>query len=173
MMTIRMHVVSGALISSVLIGAGALAGCERSGNDEQHRVEEAKREAAKKTSEAENAAQTEVTSAQMEADKKIAKAGGDFEKNRSEFRDDFNKGVADLDKKVEKVETHAKTATGKTKTDIDAALPNIREKQKSLHQDVGMIDSATMQTWDATKNKLDTDKQALSDAIDKVPMSAR
>lgn len=173
MMTIRMHVVSGALISSVLLGAGALAGCERSGNDEQHRVEEAKREAAKKTAEAENTAQTEVTSAQMEADKKIAKASGDFEKNRSEYRDDFNKGVADLDKRIAKIESNAKTATGKTKSEIDAALPNIREKQKALHQDMGMIDSATLQTWDATKNKIDTDKQALSDAIDKVPMMAR
>lgn len=171
-MTIRgRSAVAGALLSGAVLAS--VAGCQRTASEEQQKVEAAKRGAEQKAAEAQKTAQTEITSAQMEADKKIAKTDAAFEKTRTAYRDDLKKSVSELDKKVEKITAKAQTATGDKKAEIDAALPNIRERQQALHAGMATIDSATMQTWDVSKNKVDTDKKALSDAIDQVPFLDR
>ena len=158
-----------ALVS--VLSLAALAGCEKSGREEQERANEAQHEADKKIAEANQDYTTKTTSAQFEADKKVAEANSSFIKARDDYRNNLTAKVTDVEKKIAKLESKYTTATGKAKAELEGALPDIRARQKVLHADMSQIDSVAATAWDALKNKLDTDLEALSRAIDKAPSS--
>ena len=140
-------------------------GCNNA-SDEQHKANAAQAEADRKIAEANKEAVVKTTSAQLEADKKIAAAESDFGKRREDYRHKIQTDLVDLDKKVELLEAKAKTATGKTKTDLDFSLPQIRTRRTAFMMDMKSIDTATAVQWDDTKVRVDkvwTDLKALVD----------
>lgn len=147
----------------------ALTGCERSAQDSQQKAAQAQREAEQEIAETQRESVTKITSAQAEADQKIAEANADFIKTRDDYRQKLSSDLEDFNEKVQKLEAKAKTATGKTKAEFDAALPDIRARHQALRTRMTQLDMATTANWDATKNALDTDRDALKSAIDKAP----
>ena len=142
------------------------AGCNNA-SDEQQKANAAQAEADKKIAEANKEAVVKTTSAQLEADKKIAAAEGDFGKRREDYRHKLQTDLIDLDKKVELLEAKAKTATGKTKTDLDRSLPQIRTRRAGFALDVKSVDTATAIQWDDTKARVDKEWTDLKTLVDK------
>ena len=68
--------------------------------------------------------------------------------------------IADLDAK-------AKTAKGKAKTDIEAALPNIRALRDSVTTEYRSLELSSALTWDASKARVEKAVDDLKKAIDK------
>lgn len=161
----KLVLVALALGSSVAI----VSGCERSGRDEQEKIQSAQREAEKKTGEAVKESTTKITSAQAEVDKKVAESTANFVKTREDYRTKLTSELADIDRTIQKLQDKAKTASGKTKAELEAALPDIMTKRQTLGTDSSKLDMATLGNWDATKNQLDNDMEALKAALDKAP----
>ncbi|WP_394822208.1 hypothetical protein [Pendulispora albinea] len=158
-------------ISMVLIASAlALPACERSARDEQDKVASAEREAQKKTVEAQRESTTKITSAQAEVDQKVAEANASFVKTREDYRSDLMSKLDDADKKIQKLESKQNTASGKTKAELEAALPDIRAKRDALRNNIRQLDMASVNNWDATKNQLDNDLAGLKSALNKAPV---
>jgi len=147
----------------------ATVACERTGREDQEKVTSAQREGDRKANEAVKESTTKITSAQAEVDKKAAEANANFVKTRDDYRTKLTSKVGDFDKTISKLEAKQRTATGKTKAELDAALPDIHSKRDALHRDVTQIDTVTMPNWDGTKSQLDNDMDALKAALDKAP----
>jgi len=157
--------------SSVLAAALSLsvvAGCDK-GSDEQQKANAAQAEADRKIAEANKEATTKTTSAQVEADKKIAAAESEFGKRREDYRHKITGDLVDLDKKIDTLEAKAKSATGKTKLDLDATLPAIRQHRASFASDLTSVESATSVQWDNTKARVDKNWSDLKALVDKAP----
>ena len=150
------------------LSLSVIAGCDK-GSDEQQKANAAQAEADKKIAEANKEATTKTTSAQVEADKKIAAAESEFGKRREDYRHKLAGDVVDLDKKIDTLEAKAKTATGKTKTELDATLPGIRQHRAAFASDLTSVESATAVQWDNTKTKVDKDWTDLKALVDKAP----
>ncbi|WP_394841450.1 hypothetical protein LZC95_30800 [Pendulispora brunnea] len=157
------------IFAAALTALSAAVACERTGREEQEKVTSAQREADKKSNEAVKESTTKITSAQAEVDKKTAEANANFVKTREDYRTKLSSKVEDIDKTIQKLDTKQRTATGKTKAELDAALPDIHSKRDALRRDMTQIDMVTMANWDGTKNQLDTDMDALKAALDKAP----
>jgi hypothetical protein len=71
-----------------------------------------------------------------------------------------DKSIADLDAK-------ALTAKGKTKTDIEAAMPNIRTLRENVSAEYRSLEMASALTWDDSKARVDKAVDDLKKAIDK------
>jgi vacuolar-type H+-ATPase subunit H len=160
-----------ALIIAAIVAVGGLTACERSAEQERERVQAAQREADQKVDQAKKESTTRITSAQTEVDKIVAEANANFAKTRDEYRDKLTKDVREFDQKIDRLERRSATTTGQTKNELDSALPDIRARRQALQTDMAQLDAATMGNWDALKNRLDTDRQALTSAIDKAPMA--
>lgn len=178
----HIHAASGILFSGVV--AFGLVACQRSGVDDERRMEEVRREQANRVDEAQQKGAAEINAAEVEAqrkvqradehaDKQLGKLTAEFDKSKTEYANDLSKKTEEFDKKIAKIEEASRTATGKKKAEIDAALPDIRARRQALSNDARMLDNATAESWAATKNKLDTDQKALGDAIDHAPFTAR
>jgi lipopolysaccharide assembly outer membrane protein LptD (OstA) len=158
--------------SSILATAGlaltlALAtGCDKAADDQQ-KANKAQEEANTKITSAKMEAAEKGTAAQAEADKKIAAAEGDFGKRREEYAHKVKADVIDLDKKIDSLEAKAKTATGKTKADLDLRLVEIRTRRAGLATDLKSIETATAVEWDKMKVKVDKDWNDLKGLVDK------
>jgi hypothetical protein len=144
------------------------AGCDKA-SDEQGRANSAQAEADRKIAAARTESTTKVTSAQLEADNKIAAAESDFGKRREDYRHTMKTDLVALDKKIDLLEAKAKTATGKTKTDLDASLPGIRASRTAFSADMTTLDSTTAMQWDSTKTRMDKDWSDLKAMVDKAP----
>lgn len=155
-------------IAIMLFGSLVALGCDRSGTDAQEKANKAQAEANKEIGEAQNESTTKITNAQVEADRKIAEARHDYAQSKEDFRHDMQSKLDDLDKKMVKLETKAKTATGKTKADLDAHLPTLRAHRDAFIADYKSIDTATATTWDATKARLEKEWSALKNEADKI-----
>ncbi|MDB4935446.1 MAG: hypothetical protein JWP87_2418 [Labilithrix sp.] len=140
--------------------------CDKA-SDEQQKANAAQAEANKKIAEANGEAAEKASKAQGEADKKIAVAEGDFGKRREDYRHKLQSDLVDLDKKIELLEAKSKTATGKTKADLDANLTAIRARRASFAADLKSIETATAVQWDDTKARVDKDWTDLKALVDK------
>ena len=145
----------------------ALSACERTGRENEERMNAAKLDLEKKTNEAKQESTTKITSAQAEVDKKIAETNADFVKMREDYRSKLTSKFADNDKTIQKLEATQKTATGAAKAQLEAALPDIRAKRDTLRRDMGQIDAVTMPNWDAAKSQLDSDMDGLKAALER------
>lgn len=143
------------------------AGCNRA-VDEQQRADEARAEADKKVNEANREATEKINAAQSEADKKVADAQANFLKLREDYRHSVTEDLVKVDKSIADLDAKATTATGKAKTEIDAAMPNIRSLRETVTTEYRSLELASALTWDETKARVDKAVDELKKAIDKV-----
>jgi hypothetical protein len=140
--------------------------CDKA-SDEQQKANAAQAEADKKIAEARKEAADKSNSAQATADKKIAAAEGDFGKRREDYRHKLQADLIDLDKKIDLLEAKAKTATGKTKADLETSLTQIRARRTAFAADLKTIDTATAVQWDDTKARVDKGWTELKTLVDR------
>ena len=76
-------------------------------------------------------------------------------------------GLARLDKKISDLDAKERTATGKTKADLQAHLPAIRQQRDDFVRDMVALDRTSPDTWDAAKANLDREWDALEASVDK------
>jgi septal ring factor EnvC (AmiA/AmiB activator) len=136
--------------------------CDKPGVEEQQKEQKA----AQDNAEQQNRAARESASAQADMNQKVAVAQTDFEKAREDYRHTKMSDLADLDAKVAKLEAKEKTATGKTKDQLDSALPTIRAQRASFAADFRALESTGASMWDATKERLDKEWDGLKSAVD-------
>jgi predicted double-glycine peptidase len=142
------------------------SGCNKAA-DEQQKATNAQVEANQKIVDANQEADQKANKAQAEADQKIADAQATFLKMREDYRHDTTNKLVDLDHKIADLEAKAKTATGKTKLDLDAQLTRIRAQRAAFSDDWKQIETASAATWDATKTRLDKEWTDLKAAVDR------
>jgi hypothetical protein len=152
-------------LAAVLIAIGAL-GCNKAA-DEQKKADEARNEADKKVGEASNDAAEKINAANAEADKKVAEAQASFLKLREDYRHKITEDLVSVDKDIADLEAKAKTATGKTKAQIEAALPNIRSQRESVSSEYKSLEFSSAVSWDNAKARVDKAVDDLKNAIDK------
>lgn len=143
-----------------------VAACDKAADD-QNKANSAQGEANKKIAEANKEAAEKTNSAQAEADKKIAAATADFSKRREDYRHKMSNDLVDLDKKIATLEANAKTATGKTKTDLDANLAAIRTRRTAFTTEMKGLETATADKFDGMKTSLDKSWSDLKALVDK------
>ncbi|HWL89553.1 MAG TPA: hypothetical protein VNO21_27300 [Polyangiaceae bacterium] len=161
----------GLILAAAVSTALALPACQRSGQDTQEQVNSTERQAEQKADQAKKESTTKTTSAQTEVDQKVAQTTADFTKTRDEYRTYMNATLDRAEKKISRLEAKQSSATGETKAELDAALPDIRAKHDGMKRDMQQLESVTVANWDATKHQLDNDTQALKSALDKAPGS--
>jgi hypothetical protein len=159
----RATIVSAATLTLALAFA---AGCDK-GADEQQKANTAQAEADKKIAQAQAESTTKVTGAQLEADQTIAGAEAAFVKRREDYRHTLRTALVDVDKKVQLFEAKAKAATGKTKTDLDAKLADIRARRAAFDADMTSIETTTAPRWDDAKVRVDKALYDLQTFVDK------
>jgi hypothetical protein len=152
-------------LAAVLIAIGAL-GCNKAA-DEQRKADEARNEANKKVGEASNDAAEKINAANADADKKVAEAQANFLKLREDYRHKITEDLVSVDKDIANLEAKAKTAKGKTKADIEAALPNIRSQRETVSSEYKSLEFSSAVSWDNAKARVDKAYDDLKKAIDK------
>lgn len=143
------------------------AGCNKA-QDEQRKADEARAEADEKVTEANREATDKINAAQAEADKKVADAQANFLKLREDYRHSVNEDLVKVDKNIADLDAKSQTAKGKTKTEIDAALPSIRTLRENVNTEYRSLELASALTWDDAKARVDKAVDELKKAIDKV-----
>jgi hypothetical protein len=142
------------------------AGCNKA-QDEQRKADEARAEADEKVTEANREATDKINAAQAEADKKVADAQANFLKLREDYRHSVTEDLVKVDKSIVDLDAKSQTAKGKTKTDIDAALPSIRTLRENVNTEYRSLELASALTWDDAKARVDKAVDELKRAIDK------
>ena len=152
-------------LGTLVLGAALLLGigCEKPGAAERQKENQAEQENAS----AQQQSARESASAEAEREHKIAVAHADLDRQRSDFRNERQKDLDDLDVKIADLEAKAKTATGTDKARLDQNLPTIRQQRAVLGKDLGSIDTAAGSTFDAAKERINHEYDALRGAIDK------
>jgi hypothetical protein len=149
------------------ISLALAAGCNKA-QDEQRNADEARAEADNKVNEANREATEKINAAQAEADKKVADAQANFLKLREDYRHDVTEDLTKVDKNIADLEAKAKTEKGKTRAEIEAALPNIRSLRENVTTEYRSLELASAITWDDAKGRVDKAVDELKKAIDKV-----
>jgi hypothetical protein len=135
--------------------------CDKPGVEEQQKEQKA----AQDNADQQNRAARESASAQADMSQKVASAQADFDKTRENYRHDRQSDIDDIDAKIAKLEANERTATGKTKADLDAKLPSIRAQRASFGADFRSIQTSTAATWDDSKARLDKEWDSLTSAV--------
>jgi len=135
--------------------------------DEQNKADQARTEADNKVVEANREATDKINAAQSDADKKVAEAQASFLKLREDFRHKVNQDLVSVDKSIADLEAKAKTAKGKEKANIEAALPNIRNLRESVTTEYRSLELSSAVTWDDAKGRVDKAIDDLKKYIDK------
>jgi len=141
-------------------------GCNKAA-DEQQKADEARSEADKKVTDANRDASEKINAARAEADKKVADAQANFLKLREDYRHNVTEDLVSVDKSIADLDAKALTAKGKTKTEIDAAMPNIRSLRENVSTEYRSLEMASALTWDDAKARVDKAVDDLKKAIDK------
>lgn len=142
------------------------AGCNKAA-DEQRKADEARAEADNKVIDANREATDKINAAQADADKKVAEAQASFLKLREDYRHKVTEDLVSVDKDIAALDAKSKTATGKTKAEIDAALPNIRTLRENVSNEYRSLELASAITWDDAKGRVDKAVDELKKAVDK------
>ena len=153
-------------IASLTLGALLVSGmiaCDKPGATEKQREDKATQQAV----EARNEANQNVANAQAKSDKDIAAARTEFERTREDYRHSRTADLTRLDKKISDLDAKERTATGKTKADLQAHLPAIRQQRDDFVRDMVALDRTSPDTWDAAKANLDREWDALESSVDK------
>jgi hypothetical protein len=150
-----------------VLGMVFAAGCNRAA-DEQKKADEARAEADKEVTEANREATDKINAAQSDADKKVAEAQANFLKLREDYRHKVSEDLVSVDKSIADLDAKALKAKGKDKTEIDAAMPNIRSLRENVTTEYRSLELASAITWDESKARVDKAIDELKKAIDKV-----
>ena len=150
----------------VALSLAFASGCNKA-IDEQHQADKARTEADEKVADANREATDKINAARADADKKVADAQADFLKLREDYRHSVNNDLVKIDKDIVDLEAKAKTATGKTKANIDSALPNIHALRDSVTTEYRSLELASAVTWDDAKGRVEKAVDDLKKAIDK------
>ena len=75
--------------------------------------------------------------------------------------------LTDLDKRITNLEAKDKTATGKSKVQLDASMPNIRSLRENVNTEYHSLEYASALTWDDAKARVDKAYDDLKKAIEK------
>lgn len=159
---VRFTTVSTCIALSLL----SAVGCNKAA-DEQQKADEARSEADKKVTDANRDASEKINAARAEADKKVADAQANFLKLREDYRHNVTEDLVSVDKSIADLDAKALTAKGKTKTEIDAAMPNIRSLRENVSTEYRSLEMASALTWDDAKARVDKAVDDLKKAIDK------
>ncbi len=105
--------------------------------------------------------------AQAAADRTILAANADFVKLRDDYGSKTTKHLADLDRKVDVLQT--KSSTGKTKAqlDVDGRLVQIHAKRMQFDADLKTFQMASEGNWDSQRAHLDQELAELNALVDK------
>jgi hypothetical protein len=136
--------------------------CDKPGATEEQKEMKANEQAAQ----ARNSEQQSDLNAQAQADKNIAAAQTDFIKTRENYRHAKWLDLADLDKKIIDLQAKDLTAKGKTRADLDSALPSIRTRREQFVTDMQAMDSLQGSAWDDAKANLDKEWDGLRSSVD-------
>ena len=147
----------------VALSASAFA-CDKPGATEEQKEMKANEQAAQ----SQNGTQQSDLNAQAQADKNIASAQTDFIKARENYRHAKWLDVADLDKRIMDLQARDLTATGKTRANLDSALPTIRAKREQFVHDMQALDTLQGSAWDEGKANLDKEWDSLRSSVDDV-----
>jgi hypothetical protein len=143
-----------------------VANCNKAA-DEQQKADQARTDADKKVNDANTEATDKINAARAEADKKVADAQASFLKLREDYRHKVTEDLVSMDKDIANVEAKSKTAKGKAKADIDAALPNIHTLRESVTTEYRSLDLSSAITWDNSKARVDKAVDDLKKAVSK------
>jgi 23S rRNA maturation-related 3'-5' exoribonuclease YhaM len=105
-------------------------------------------------------------SAQQDEDKKIADARADFIRLREDYRHTTTVNLIELDHHVDDLGAKAKLSIGKTKTNLDAALMQIRIDRGVFETDYKALETTTPGLWDGARAHLDTEWAHLKALVD-------
>jgi len=154
-------------ISSIVLGSlfVAIVGCNKA-VDEKQKADQAQLDANQKIAEANREADEKINSAQADADRKTAEAQASFLKMREDYRHEVTEKLVDLDHKIADLEAKSRTATGKTKADLDARLKQIHTERDEFVAEYKTIEIASASTWDSTKARLDKSWDELKNLVD-------
>lgn len=142
------------------------AGCNKAA-DEQRKADEARAEADNKVIDANREATDKINAAQADADKKVAEAQASFLKIREDYRHKVTEDLVSVDKDIASLDAKSKTAAGKTKAEIESALPNIRTLRENVANEYRSLELASALTWDDAKGRVDKAVDDLKKAVDK------
>lgn len=154
---------SSMIVASVLLVG--VVGCNKA-VDEKRKADEAQVDANEKIAEANREADKKINEAQADADKKTAEAQANFLKMREDYRHEVTEKLVDLDHKIADLEVKARTATGKTRTELDARLKQIHSERDAFVSEYKGIEVASASTWDSTKARLDKSWGELKKLVD-------
>jgi chromosome segregation ATPase len=154
------------LSTCIALSLVSAVGCDKA-VDEQKKADEARTDADKKVTDANRDATDKINAARAEADKKVADAQAGFLKLREDFRHQVTGDLVAVDKSIADLDAKEKTAKGKTKTQIDAAMPNIHTLRDSVMTEYRSLELSSALTWDASKARVDKAVDDLKKAIDK------
>jgi uncharacterized protein (DUF3084 family) len=150
--------------TSVAILLAAFCACDKQpGVTEQQKETKANEQAAA----ARNDAIQQMETAQAKADRERAEAQVTFEKIREDYRHMRRDDLADLDKKIVDLHADVRTATGKTKANLQQNLPSIQARRDAFVRHMQELDTTTPAAWDAAKANLDKEWIDLKAQVDK------
>ena len=154
------------LSTCIALSLVCAAGCNKA-VDEQHKADEARSEADQKVTDANRDASEKINAARAEADKKVADAQANFLKIREDYRHNVTEDLVKVDKSIADLDAKALTAKGKAKTDIEAAMPNIRTLRENVSAEYRSLEMSSALTWDDSKARVAKAVDDLKKAIDK------
>ena len=130
--------------------------CDKPGHDAEKKVENAQEQGS-----------TEITNAQVKEDKKVAAAEADFAKARDDYRHDMQINLADLDKKLADLDGKAQKAVGNSRSNLTAKSHSLHVQRDAFAREVDSLGSTAAADWDATKERVDREWDALKKDTDK------
>jgi hypothetical protein len=151
---------------ATLCALTGLYGCNKAA-DEQKKADEAHADAQQKVEEANRDASKKIDAARADEDQKVAEAQANFRQMREDYRHKVTGDLTSLDKRITELESKDKTSTGKTKTQLDASLPNIHALRENVNTEYRSLEYASALTWDDAKGRVDKAYDELKKAIDK------
>lgn len=152
---------------AVILASTGLMACNKAA-DEQKKADEAHAKAEGKVDEAKREADEKINAARAEEDQKVARAQADFLKMREDFRHEITGDLTSLDRRIADLEAKQKTATGKTKVELDTGLPNVRSLRENVNTEYRSLEYASALSWDASKTRVQKAYDELKQAVDKL-----
>lgn len=89
----------------------------------------------------------------------------DFVKLRDAFRQTVGADLTTLDRKIAVLEGKAKYTSGRAKNKLETSLTQIRADRYTFMNDYKSLDTATRSSWEAAKEHIDKEWNALTDLV--------
>jgi hypothetical protein len=147
----RFHVVLAAAVSAALLVTFGGGACDR-------RADRARGEAKPEST-------TFITSAEVEAGRAMLEANADFERQRVGYQQRGQAELASISRRIEDLETRARSGDATTKAQLGEALSDIRLDRDVYAAALEAVDRATPATWTERKEAADRAWRELDNAV--------